>query len=270
MLLVFCLFGLSRAQQQPAADEDGSPEARVTMADGEVTVFYRDRGEEGVPAEAGMPLEAGDRVRTGADSRAEVGLDGESVIELGPHAEFAVTQMDRKESVFSLNLGLLLAKIRALAESGRRLEVRTPTAVASVRGTEFGVELGEGGETHVGVFDEGQVAVRPSGGGGEALLSADQEITAGKAWDPARVRPLTRFARHLARIRNIRQRSVALRRTWRRLPPARRQELRRQIFDRRRDLMRRIRERRRQLKKEGGGPGPRSRRRSRPQDKKRP
>src|SRR5208282_1193570 len=128
---------------------------RVISIAGDVTVIYHDRGKEGVPATEGMPLEAGDRLKTGAESRVEVGMDANSVIDLGPNSDLTISSVERKAAAFDLSLGSLLAKIKTgLFGNDGSMEVRTPFAVAAVRGTEFAVENSKDNGANIGVFDE--------------------------------------------------------------------------------------------------------------------
>lgn len=228
-------------------------DARITKVEGNATVYYHDQGDQGVSAEAGMPLDGGDRVTTDDESSAEIGIEGDSAIELGPRSQFTVSDLDKKNTVFSLELGSLLGKVRALFASGGQMQIRTPTAVASVRGTEFGVDHAAEAGTRVGVFDEGKVAVAGGGGGPEVLLQSNQETAVARGRGPEAPRPLELFKARRERMRRVIQRSLALRRSWRRLDPRERTALRRKIFKRRLELMRRIREKRRNLKREGAG-----------------
>ncbi|MBI5200249.1 MAG: FecR domain-containing protein, partial [Elusimicrobia bacterium] len=161
------------------AQDDGaqSSDARLVTSEGEVFIYSGDAPDDGVPADEKeqAPLQAGDRVHTGADGRAEIGLEGDSILELGPNSDFTVNKLQSEETDFMLGWGRLIAKIKKLGKD-KRLVVRTPTAVAAVRGTEFGVEVAEDeGETHVAVFDEGKVAVSGSEDERETMLSANKE-----------------------------------------------------------------------------------------------
>ena len=231
-------------------DAGGGPDtidARITSVDGDVTVFYHDQGEQGVDAAADMLLDAGDKVKTGPESRAEVGLDGDSVIEIGPDSEFEVAGLERKNAEFGLNIGSLLSKVRSLFANGGRMDIRTPTAVASVRGTEFAVEQDAQGQSHVGVFDEGKVVLSaPGGTGGERLLQANQEASVEKGFRPSEVRigQLKRFKARRARMLAVRRRAQALRKHWEKISPQNRREMRKKLFERRRDIRQEIREKR--------------------------
>ncbi|MBI5884431.1 MAG: FecR domain-containing protein, partial [Elusimicrobia bacterium] len=157
--------------------ESSAWDARVTRVQGEVTVFANG-SVEGVPAVEGMPLDEGDHVRTGTDGRAELALSAESVLDLGPGSAITLTDLKPRQTLLNLDLGTLVAKLRWQKTQGRRLDVMTPTVVAAVRGTEFGVTVQEGGDTSVGVFDEGRVAVRTQDAPAieETMLEPRQEI----------------------------------------------------------------------------------------------
>ena len=111
-------------------------------------------------------LHDGDELRTGRASLAEIHLDDESVIQLSPMSNFALT----KESHDGSEVGLGAGRLRSLVKSAvsRNYAVRTPTAVAAVRGTDFSTIVGEDGSTRVEVYS-GRVAA--GGSGGEVLLN---------------------------------------------------------------------------------------------------
>jgi len=234
-----------RAQDAaPAADDHW--DARLTAVTGEVTVLPADGGEESA-AEVGMPLEEGDRVVTAAGAEAEVALDGGSLVTVRESSDFKLEKTAKAETSFLLAFGSLLAKIQKLGSQS--LQVRTPSAVAAVRGTEFGVEV-EGENSHVGVFDEGRVEV--GGSGGKEVLTPNQETSVEKGRAPLRAAPLRRFVVQRARMQAQLRRLRAIRRNWKSLPPDRRREMRRRTLERLRELRRKTREERRQLQQRRG------------------
>ena len=179
----------------PLAAQEAAWDARVSEVEGEVTLFSGSE-EDGSPAEADMPIEDGDRLVTGPKSRAELALDAESLIELGPDTEFIVGSLDSRDSWFTLKLGLLSAKLRKLF-SGSRVRVRTQGAVAAVRGTEFSVETSGAEDTAVAVFDEGEVSVSNAGEDADSrvTLGANQETEVVRGRGPIPHRVLRRMAR---------------------------------------------------------------------------
>jgi len=131
------------------------PGARLALATGSVEIG---RGEPPVwkAADEGDALGAGDRVRTGEDGRAEIALDG-STLRLYPNSMLRLpesntsgttaVEMDRGTSLFDV------------LRRGDSFEVRTPEVVVSVKGTRFGVSLGDDQAAQVAVY-RGIVGVR--------------------------------------------------------------------------------------------------------------
>jgi hypothetical protein len=206
-------------------------DARMTSATGDVTVLAADGSPE-VSGEAGMPLEEGDRVVVAEGGSAEVSLDGGSLLTVRENSDLKLEKTSKGESSFYLAAGFLLAKIQKLGE--QRLRVRTPTAVAAVRGTEFGVEV-EGEDSHVGVFDEGKVEVTGPAGGTPELLISNQETSVRKGQAPERAAQLKRFMSHRGQMRGQRRRLAAIKAKWKALPPAQRQDMRRKMMERMRE-----------------------------------
>jgi hypothetical protein len=222
----------------PAAAADADRwDARLTAATGEVAV-YPAGGSEAVEASADMPLDEGDRVVTSAGATAEISLDGESLITLQEGTDFTLEKTAKSESTFSLALGSLLAKIQTLGSA--RLSVRTPTSVAAVRGTEFGVDVEDGEQSHVGVFDEGRVEV--SGSGATEVLTPNQETTVARGRAPLKAFALKRFAARRALMRGRIRRLQAVRKAWRSLPPGPRRQMRLKALNRRLKRIRRRKE----------------------------
>jgi hypothetical protein len=190
-----------------------------------------------------MPLGEGDRVTVGDGGSADLSLDGGSIIHLGPNTDFTLAKTGRGQTEFVLAFGTFLAKIQKLLD-GQQMSVHSPTAVAAVRGTEFGVDVDplNTGESHVGVFDEGRVEVR--GDSGEArTLQSGQETKVSRGQAPLAAHPLERFARHREFMRSrMRARWRALGKRWKAMTPEQRQALREKI-------MARLRERREQRRR---------------------
>jgi hypothetical protein len=238
----FCLPGLLTRTQLRAPAQPAPWNARVTMVQGQVAVFARG-SEDGVPAQVGMPLDEGDEVRTGSDGHAELALSADSVIGLNSDSILALSNLEQKQTLLGLDVGTLVVKLHWEGPRWRRLEVETPTAVAAVRGTEFGVTVQEGGDTSVGVFDEGKVAVRtkePSSIA-ETMITPHQEVTVPKG-QPAetemkegrsclRVNGLSRLKPYQEQIERLRQRPEALNRTWREMASSEREEIRTRLAE---------------------------------------
>lgn len=213
-------------------------DARLTALDGTVDVQAGGENDSWREAEEGMPLSAGDKVRTGEDASAEITLDDGAVIHLNPGSSMEIASLDPGRSSFSLGLGGLVAKIKAgFIKRGKKLQVRTPAAICAIRGTEFGVEHDEaGGETTAGVFDEGSLSVASVDNDGKTL--AEEQVGKGnevrlragaRAFKPGALR---RLLRHRKTLETTRGRLGLLRRNWKRLDPKKRLEMRKRFMAR--------------------------------------
>lgn len=221
----------------PAYPAEDSWDARLTSVEGKVTVQPAGLGaDEAVPGKADMPLDAGDRVVTGSNGRAEIALDPERIIELGPGSECNVESVAHQDTLFRLAKGYLAAKLEALQK--RRFRVRALNVVAAVRGTEFAVEVVEGAEpkTVVGVFGEGKMALTAEEEGEETLLNPGEEaerVGDGPIGKPRRMEFLLKRAE---RIKAFQARRAALREQWRRYGRENRENLRGKMLERRREM----------------------------------
>lgn len=117
-------------------------------------------------------LRGGDRVHTYRKGSAVIQFKDGSQVRLGPYTIFTVEEDTPAKISINITLGRLwavVAKVRS-----REFQVQTPTAVAAVRGTTFGVEVLSQARTTVMVA-EGQVGVRGMAGD-ELLLNANQRV----------------------------------------------------------------------------------------------
>jgi len=94
-----------------------------------------------VPLAAADGVVQGDQVRTGAAARMKILLRDDSVLTLGESSQLRLDEQVAGPAPQS-TLWLLFGRIRAIATerygaAGARFEVKTPTAIAGVRGTEF-------------------------------------------------------------------------------------------------------------------------------------
>lgn len=238
--LSFALIGSSAR----ANDADVTRDVRLTAVSGDAVTLYDSQHPDGVAAEAGLPLEQGDQIVTGDDSTAELAFDGgSSVVTINPNSDFTLRAAQRSSTVLGLSAGSLIAKIEKLLE-GDNLQVQAPAAVAAVRGTEFGVEVDDGSQSHVGVFDEGRVEVQGASGGTE-VLTPNQETSVARGQAPTRAAPLKRFAARRALMLAHVRRLAVVRRDWKALPAAQRREARakalKRLRQRRLNRLRRMR-----------------------------
>ncbi|MCW2240073.1 FecR family protein [Azospirillum canadense] len=136
------------------------------------------------PLKTGLPVEAGDELRTGAAGRLRVKFRDGSAATLGSNAAMTVERFEEPGGTGTRDAALAIAggAVRAVAEKlvgASRFEVRTPTAVAAARSTEWIVEVTREGTAVLGV--SGTVSVRSTGPG----IGPPVELKAGEGTDVA-------------------------------------------------------------------------------------
>ncbi len=90
-------------------------------------------------ANPGAKVVWGDTIQTDTNGRARISLDDGSILNVGSNSNLRVVQHDaaNQRTQVQLAYGRLRASAIRLARPGASFEVRTPTAVAGVVGTEF-------------------------------------------------------------------------------------------------------------------------------------
>ena len=141
----------------------------ITSTEGKV-LFLKAGSYTWAQVSSGQVLAPGDQLKTASGARATVTFDDASRIDLNPKSTFTLKEASPQESGMELKLGSLKAWISK--SLNRRFQVRTPTAVCSVRGTEFGVDVDGSGDTRVQMFG-GLLAVADKSG--NEVLVKDRE-----------------------------------------------------------------------------------------------
>src|SRR5262249_19886883 len=102
------------------------------------------RGDQTLPASAGMALQEGDVLRTGADGRLGLVLRDDTRVSLGPETEIRIDRFLFAPAQGQLALVLKMAHGVAAYVSGKiaklspdAVRVETPVAIVGVRGTYF-------------------------------------------------------------------------------------------------------------------------------------
>ncbi len=137
---MFTALVLSGALALPVA---GQPIGEVTRLKGKADL-WRPPAEEPLEVFRGMPVHKGDRIITQRRSRVRILLNDGSTLSLGAKAELTLDefqfspQQKTRRGLFNLTLG----KLRVFASDligfkERELKVKTPTAIAGLRGTLF-------------------------------------------------------------------------------------------------------------------------------------
>lgn len=159
------------APAAPAVQVQTVTRASITSYTGYIEIERKSTGAREAVSRAPAGMAPGDKVHTGRGGRATVQFRDGSQVALGPFAIFTVEAETPGETTIFLEAGKLWAAVSKNAR--RRFSVRTPTAVAAVRGTEFSVEARGERATAVEVFG-GLVSV--SALGVESMVSASQRV----------------------------------------------------------------------------------------------
>ncbi|MFZ5628737.1 MAG: FecR domain-containing protein [Spirochaetota bacterium] len=106
-----------------------------------------------------LGLYSEDQVKTGPASSVHLQLSNQTILRLQPQSFIIVNKVDKnsRDAVFTLQEGNLHASAESMRKSGGRLMLRTPSAVAAVRGTVF--ELQASAQSSGLACHEGQVDV---------------------------------------------------------------------------------------------------------------
>jgi tetratricopeptide (TPR) repeat protein len=146
---------------------------RITGLNGEAQF----RSVNNIPYTAlkkGDQISEGNWIKTGADGWVELTLDDKSKFTLANNTEFAVTSFlltkNKREGTFNLAQGKLRASVVKLAGRQSGMTVKSGTAVAGIKGTEF-LMLSQG-PANVFFGNEGTVAVSGDGKGQQQPLTA--------------------------------------------------------------------------------------------------
>lgn len=145
---------------------------QVLMAEKAVAVVMYASGErthiqagQSVDLETQDLIRPGDEIETGADGRVNLQCSSGIIFQIGPSSHIKVSDLvanPGQDNIFiRIELGTLSTVVNR-ADGAQNLEIRTPTAVANVRGTEFIIEAEED-ETSV-MVQEGEVEVEDSSG----------------------------------------------------------------------------------------------------------
>ena len=112
-------------------------------------------------AEKGTSVSWDDLLHTDNQGRLRVQLLDQSLISLGPDSQVRVIRQAPSSEQSALELAYGKVRMRLARQPGQRFELRTPTAVAGVIGTDFGADASVPGTTHF-ICLEGEVRISSS------------------------------------------------------------------------------------------------------------
>jgi len=151
------------------------------------TSLYHAVSKKKTPAELHDVVLSEDEVMTGKAAAAHIRFPDETVIKIGPNADFKVlyntyvrTEGARRRG-FSLGVGRIWTRVSKFLSGSSEFKIETPTAQAAVRGTRFSVQVAKNGATYVSVY-EGKVDVLVKHLGPPAIsVLPGQELTVNPA-----------------------------------------------------------------------------------------
>ena len=128
------------------ANQSGAKKfGKISLPLGKVEVQSGGAGDW-VKAKPNFPVSEGDIIRTLAKSRAEITLIGGGKMRIGENSELVLNKASVKpmEKNFnaSLNKGNIWVSAKAAFGEKKNVSVRTPTAVAAIRGTKYRAKAG--------------------------------------------------------------------------------------------------------------------------------
>ena len=128
------------------AESTGKQFGKISLPLGKVEVQAAG-GEAWEKAKPNRPVFEGDVIRTAPKSRAEITLQGGGKVRIGENSELELTAANVKPMTknFSANLkkGNIFVSAKAAFGEKKSVSVRTPTAVAAIRGTKYRAKAGD-------------------------------------------------------------------------------------------------------------------------------
>jgi len=129
------------------------PFGKISLPLGKVQVQSKGSWSKAKP---NQPVFEGNSIRTQAKSRCELTLKGGGKVRIGENAELELNEADVKPMVKNFNANLKKGSVWVSAKAAfgekKNVAVRTPTAVAAIRGTVFKAKAGDD-ESSVQVYD---------------------------------------------------------------------------------------------------------------------
>jgi FecR protein len=178
LVLPFVVPNVARAQADDAA---GAGVARISLIAGSVAV---QRGDSATPSAAAInaPVLGGDYLTTGEDSRAEVQLDGGTVVRLGANVQMRFTRLDGDARAIQVAEGTV--ELRLMRGTDGRADIDTPSITVRPRlSGSYRVSVTGDGRTLVTVRSGDAVIVTPQGD--RALTPGTTLVAQGPASNPS-------------------------------------------------------------------------------------
>lgn len=117
-----------------------------------------------------QPVFSGDRVETGPVGSAQIKFRDNTKLVVGPNSSMVIDAFvfDKNDTARKVSIDVLKGTLRFMTGSSPKdaYSITTPTATIAVRGTEFDINIDNGGTTRVANF-EGETHICPRAGAGQ-------------------------------------------------------------------------------------------------------
>ena len=167
-------------------------EGIMMVVKGDIKVITPDGKSEA--GKVGKKVTAGDTITAGADSRAKIVMADKNVINVSPDSKIVIEKYENNGKDKSVELNVVYGKVRASVEQKydgdkNKFNIKTPSAVAGVRGTDFMMGYNQASKTAQIITFAGSVAVGQPGPGGvinnPVFVNAGQMTTASAGQAPS-------------------------------------------------------------------------------------
>lgn len=158
LLLIGCLLISSNIFGQ------SSLKAKVLSLENDVRL-KKSKNSKWVKVEINQSLQEGDSLKTGNNSSAEIAFDKENkdVVRLKSNTTVLLKKLGDNLKVVELSSGEIFSLVSSL-NSGRKFEIKTPTAAAGARGTGWGAKILSNGASFSAYLNEIYVQAFDSNG----------------------------------------------------------------------------------------------------------
>ena len=176
-----------------AAEKDSFRAAKIEDLTGDVKVT-KSGGEKSFIAFKGMSLAQGDTITTGRNSTVNLFIDEDKEVKIAENTKLYMSQLsgsivsDTQKTGMKLWFGKIYANVKKKLNIRSKFEIKTPTTVAGIRGTQFYVGQ-EDGKTDLAVLEGTIIATtyipsqeQPSGTPQpvqeiETIINANEQVT---------------------------------------------------------------------------------------------
>jgi hypothetical protein len=166
MMLAMCSVAWSQA---PPLQTNSLPVGSATLAEWKGKVSFRSPGGDALPPKPGIVLPAESTIET-AKGSAVLNLEDGSQVLVKPNSRVVLKSRETSTGFYLQQwLGKIIVKAQKRLGNTPSFRMGTPTAVISVRGTRFEVEVKNARRTNVSVY-EGLVEVAGLSGGRSVLV----------------------------------------------------------------------------------------------------